>query len=115
MSELRFDDRVAVTTGAAEIADTAVEAFGRLGVVVDNVGIRDPNAGMPPELCSPAVVLLAHESCPLNRKVLLTGMGGVPRPAVVRAQGSTEVSLTAEDIADNLGQILSVDDACVTE
>ncbi|RAV10355.1 short-chain dehydrogenase [Mycolicibacterium sp. GF69] len=73
------------------------------------------NAGMPPELCAPAAAFLAHQSCSLNGEVLLTGMGGVSRLAVVRTQGIWKQSLTAEDIAENLDQIMNVDDAYVTE
>src|SRR5438552_1541577 len=39
-------------------------------------------ASMPAELCAPAAVFLAHESCPLNGEVLQVGMGGVARSAV---------------------------------
>ncbi|MGV0602470.1 short-chain dehydrogenase, partial [Mycolicibacterium pulveris] len=70
---------------------------------------------MPPELCAPAAVFLAHESCALNGEVLMTGMGGVSRLAVVRTQGITKSPLTVEDIADNLDQIMNVNDAYVTE
>ncbi|MGV0870808.1 SDR family NAD(P)-dependent oxidoreductase [Mycolicibacterium sp. XJ879] len=73
------------------------------------------NAGMPPELCSPAAVFLAHESCELTGEVLMAGMGGVSRLAVVRTQGIWKSSLSAEDIADNLDQIMNVNDAYVTE
>lgn len=73
------------------------------------------NASMPPELCAPAAVFLAHESCALNGEVLLTGMGGVSRLAVVRTQGIWKQPLTAEDIAENLEEIMTVDDAYVTE
>lgn len=73
------------------------------------------NAGMPPELCSPAAAFLAHESCPLNGEVLMAGMGGVSRLAVVRTQGIWKSPLTAEDIADNLDQIMNVNDAYTTE
>ncbi|ORA68270.1 hypothetical protein BST23_04080 [Mycolicibacterium elephantis] len=73
------------------------------------------NASMPPELCAPAAVFLAHESCALNGEVLMTGMGGVSRLAVVRTQGITNSPLTVEDIADNLDQIMNVNDAYVTE
>ncbi|MGV0605574.1 SDR family NAD(P)-dependent oxidoreductase [Mycolicibacterium sp. XJ1904] len=73
------------------------------------------NASMPPELCAPAAAFLAHQSCPLTGEVLLTGMGGVSRLAVVRTQGVWKQPLTAEDIAENLDQIMSVDDAYVTE
>ena len=73
------------------------------------------NASMPPELCSPAAAFLAHESCPLNGEVLQVGMGGVARLAVVHAEGINKQPLTAEDIADNLGTILDVTGARVTD
>lgn len=73
------------------------------------------NASMPPELCAPAAAFLAHEACPLNGEVLMTGMGGVSRLAVVRTQGITKSPLSVEDIADNLDQIMNVDDSYVTE
>lgn len=73
------------------------------------------NASMPPELCAPAAAFLAHEACPLNGEVLMTGMGGVARLAVVRTQGITKSPLSVEDIADNLDQIMNVHDSYVTE
>jgi NAD(P)-dependent dehydrogenase (short-subunit alcohol dehydrogenase family) len=73
------------------------------------------NASMPPELCAPAAVFLAHDSCALNGEVLQIGMGGVARLAVVHTQGISKDSLTAEDIAANLDSILDVTDARVTE
>lgn len=72
------------------------------------------NASMPPELCSPAAVFLAHEECPLNGEVLQIGMGGVARIAVVRTTGITKTPLTAEDIAENLETIMNISDAQVT-
>jgi len=73
------------------------------------------NASMPPELCAPAAAFLAHESCPLNGEVLQVGMGGVARLAVVHAQGIKKQTLTAEDIAGNLGTVMDVADARVTD
>ena len=73
------------------------------------------NASMPPELCAPAAAFLAHESCPLNGEVLQVGMGSVARIAVVRSQGIFKSQLTAEDIAENLDQIMDLTDAYVTE
>jgi NAD(P)-dependent dehydrogenase (short-subunit alcohol dehydrogenase family) len=73
------------------------------------------NASMPPDLCAPAAAFLAHESCPLNGEVLQVGMGTVARIAVVRAQGISKLPLTAEDIAENLDQIMNLTDAYVTE
>ena len=73
------------------------------------------NASMPPELCAPEAVFLSHESCSCNGEVLLTGMGGVSRLAVVRTQGIWKQALSAEDVAEDLDQIMNVDDAYVTE
>ena len=66
-------------------------------------------------MCAPAAAFLAHESCPLNGEVLLIGMGNVSRIAVVRSQGVFESPLTAADIAENLNQIMDLNDAQVTE
>jgi NAD(P)-dependent dehydrogenase (short-subunit alcohol dehydrogenase family) len=73
------------------------------------------NASMPPEMCAPAVVFLAHESCPLNGEVLQIGMGAVARIAVVYSQGLFKSPLTAEDIAQNLDAIMDVSNARVTD
>ena len=71
------------------------------------------NDSMPPEMCAPAAVFLAHESCPLNGEVLQVGMGGVSRIAVVHSQGINKTALTAEDIAENLDQVMDLSDAYV--
>lgn len=73
------------------------------------------HASMPPELCAPATAFLARESCPLNGEVLQIGMGSVARIAVVHTQGISKSPLTAEDIAENLDDIMNVSDAHVTE
>jgi hypothetical protein len=73
------------------------------------------NVSMPPDLCAPAAAFLAREYCPLNGEVLQVGMGSVARIAVVRAQGISKSPLTAEDIAENLDQIMNLTGAFVTE
>lgn len=73
------------------------------------------NAAMPPELCAPAAVFLAHDACTLNGEVLQIGMGSVARLAVVRGPGFARDALTAEDIADNLADVMNLHDASVTE
>jgi NAD(P)-dependent dehydrogenase (short-subunit alcohol dehydrogenase family) len=73
------------------------------------------NASMPPELCAPAAAFLAHESCPLNGEVLQAGMGGVARIAVVRGKGIANPSVTAEEIAERLGEVMDVSDGDVAE
>ena len=77
--------------------------------------IDEINASMPPELCAPAAAFLAHETCSLNGEVLRVGMGGMARIAVLRSLGISRQPLTAEDIAENLDQIMDLSDAYVTE
>ena len=100
----------AYTRMSASHQDALSEVLGLQRDVMDEI-----NASMPPELCAPAAAFLAHESCPLNGEVLLIGMGSVARIAVVRSQGIWKSPLTAEDIAENLDQILDLTDAQVTE
>ncbi len=73
------------------------------------------NASMPPDMCSPVALYLAHESCDLNGEVIQAGMGGAARLAVVHAEGMMKDPMTPEDIADNLGSILDVTHARVTD
>ncbi len=100
----------AYTRMSASHSDALSEVFEMTKETIDEI-----NASMPPELCAPAAAFLAHESCPLNGEVLQVGMGGVARIAVVRAQGIFKQPLTAEDIAENLTQIMDLSDAYVTE
>ncbi len=78
--------------------------------VVDEI-----NASMPPDLCAPAAAFLAHESCPLNGEVLLAGMGGVARIAVLCSQGITKTPLTPEDVVEKIDAIMDMDGARITE
>lgn len=94
---------------ASSSADVAAE----LGIAPADMELV--NQSMPPELCSPAVAFLAHESCPLSGEVLQVGMGGVSRLAMVHTEGITKPGLAAEDIAENLDTILDVTNARVTE
>jgi NAD(P)-dependent dehydrogenase (short-subunit alcohol dehydrogenase family) len=100
----------AYTRMSASHQEQLSEVLGLSKDVMDEI-----NASMPPDLCAPAAAFLAHESCPLNGEVLLIGMGNVARVAVVRSQGIWKSPLTAEDIAENLDQILDLTDAHVTE
>ncbi|MGA5544583.1 SDR family NAD(P)-dependent oxidoreductase [Mycobacterium sp. NPDC051198] len=73
------------------------------------------NAAMPPDLCAPAAAFLAHDSCLLSGEILRVGLGGVARIAVVASQGINQTSLTAEDIAENLGTIMDLSAGQVSE
>ena len=100
----------AYTRMSASQADALSEFFAMPKDAMDEI-----NASMPPDLCAPAAVFLAHESCLLNGKVLQVGMGTVARIAVVRSQGIAKSPLTVEDIAQNLDQVMDLTDAYVTE
>jgi len=64
-----------------------------------------------PELVSPAVVFLAHESCELNGEVLISGGGQVMRMAFVCNEGITDEKMTPEIVAENLGKIMDLSGA----
>ena len=100
----------AYTRMSASHAEALSEFFAMPQDVMDEI-----NAAMPPELCAPAAAFLSHESCPLNGEVLLVGMGGVSRLAVLRSAGIFKSELTAEDIAENLDRVLDLTDAQLTE
>lgn len=70
---------------------------------------------LAPELNSPAVGFLAHESCPLNGEILRPGMGSIARLALVHTKGLASDGITIEDIAENLDAILDVTGGSVTE
>jgi NAD(P)-dependent dehydrogenase (short-subunit alcohol dehydrogenase family) len=73
-------------------------------------------ASMLPEYVSPAVAFLAHESCPLTGEVIVCGGLQAMRLAVIETKGLTfEKSITPEDLAENLDQLLDPADAVVMD
>jgi NAD(P)-dependent dehydrogenase (short-subunit alcohol dehydrogenase family) len=95
-----FSPRVATRMSSPEVMSHVygkpAEAFAKLGSV------------FPPELCSPAAIYLAHESCPLNGVMLACGGGQVLRMSIMQNQGYTSENLTAEDIAANVEQVVDM-------
>jgi NAD(P)-dependent dehydrogenase (short-subunit alcohol dehydrogenase family) len=65
----------------------------------------------PPELASPAAVFLAHESCPLNGVILVSGGGQVLRMAIMQNEGATSEEISPEFIAQNISQVIDMSDA----
>jgi hypothetical protein len=61
---------------------------------------------MDPALVSPTAAFLAHESCPINGEVLISGGGQVIRLVPVRTTGITREELTIEDVAQGLDAIM---------
>jgi NAD(P)-dependent dehydrogenase (short-subunit alcohol dehydrogenase family) len=68
-------------------------------------------ASFPPELSSPAAIYLAHESCPLNGVILVSGGGQVLRMAIMQNQGFTSEDMSLETIAANVDQIIDMSGA----
>ncbi len=73
------------------------------------------NATMPPEIVAPAGAFLAHPSCTLNGETLFVAPGDVSRLAVIKTRGISAETITAEDIASRLDEIMDVTDAAVTD
>lgn len=63
------------------------------------------NKLMRPELVSPAVAFLAHESCELSGEIISVGAGRVARVFLGVTRGYVNPELTAEDIPANLATI----------
>jgi NAD(P)-dependent dehydrogenase (short-subunit alcohol dehydrogenase family) len=98
-----FSPRIATRMSAPEVLahvyERPVEVF------------KNSMSTFPPELASPAVVFLAHESCRLNGVMLVAGGGQVLRMAIMENQGYTSENLTPEEIAANIGAIIDMSEA----
>jgi NAD(P)-dependent dehydrogenase (short-subunit alcohol dehydrogenase family) len=80
-------------------------AFGNaMGIPPEH--LADGAERMPPEMNAPVAAFLAHESCPITGEVLHVALGCVSRLVVVQTRGFARDSITAEDIAANLGVII---------
>lgn len=71
------------------------------------------NASMPPQLCAPAAVYLAHPSCSISGEMLRIGLGGVARIAIMHSAGLDKTGLCAEDIAENIDTVMDLTGAQV--
>jgi NAD(P)-dependent dehydrogenase (short-subunit alcohol dehydrogenase family) len=95
-----FSPRIATRMSSPEVMSHVYgrppESFAKLGQI------------FPPELASPAMIYLAHESCPLNGALLCCGGGQVLRMAMLQNQGHTSENLTAEEIAANVDKIMDM-------
>jgi NAD(P)-dependent dehydrogenase (short-subunit alcohol dehydrogenase family) len=97
----------AYTRMSASHSDKLAADMGVPTEVMDQI-----NAAMPPDLCAPAAVFLAHESCTVSGEILRIGLGGVARIAVVHSAGLTQdpaqTALTAEEIAAHLDTVMDM-------
>jgi NAD(P)-dependent dehydrogenase (short-subunit alcohol dehydrogenase family) len=83
----RVASRMSTPEVLGNVHDLPPERFAPLGNV------------FAPELCSPAAIYLAHESCPLNGAMLVCGGGRVMRMGFWQNEGLTSAALTVEEIA----------------
>jgi hypothetical protein len=58
-----------------------------------------------PEMVTPVVAFLAHESCPTSGEVFSVGGGRVARVFIAVTRGITETALTAETVRDRFDEI----------
>jgi NAD(P)-dependent dehydrogenase (short-subunit alcohol dehydrogenase family) len=95
-----FSPRIATRMSAPDVMSHVYgrppETFAKLGEI------------FPPELASPAMIFLAHDSCPLNGAILCCGGGQVLRMAIMQNQGYTSEHLTAEEVAANVDTIMDM-------
>jgi NAD(P)-dependent dehydrogenase (short-subunit alcohol dehydrogenase family) len=92
----RIATRMSSPAVMAHVYERPAEAFQSLG------------ATFPPELATPAMVYLAHDSCPLNGVMLVCGGGQVLRMSIMENQGHTSDSLTPEEIAANVEKVVDM-------
>jgi NAD(P)-dependent dehydrogenase (short-subunit alcohol dehydrogenase family) len=64
---------------------------------------------LKPELVSPAVAFLAHESCPVTGEILSAAAGRVARVFIAESRGFYSPGLTVEDIQDHWQTICAED------
>jgi NAD(P)-dependent dehydrogenase (short-subunit alcohol dehydrogenase family) len=65
---------------------------------------------MKPELVSPAVAYLGHESCTTTGEFFVVGGGRVARTVIAETLGYVNPELTVEDVRDHLDEILTSTD-----
>ncbi|PEQ13831.1 hypothetical protein B2G71_05850 [Novosphingobium sp. PC22D] len=89
----------------------AVSPGGYTRLVVSTLEADSPllahsRENLPPELSSPAVAFLAHESCPVSGECIDAVGGAVQRCFVARTPGFTERELTPETIARRWDEVM---------
>jgi hypothetical protein len=68
------------------------------GIVTDPVAAAELRTTLRPELCTPAVVWLAHESCDVNGRVYQAHGGRVAEVAVGEPEGFWDLDMTPESL-----------------
>lgn len=89
-------------------------AFTRLVVSMledDSPLVQHAKANLPPELSSPAVAWLCHESCPVTGECIESVGGEVQRTFMARARGISDRAHTIETLAQRWEELLQEDGA----
>jgi NAD(P)-dependent dehydrogenase (short-subunit alcohol dehydrogenase family) len=96
--------RVLAAEGAKyNIKVNAIAPLARTRMTEELLGAAAEKLG--PELVSPVVAYLAHESVPVSGEVYTVGGGRVARFFIGMTRGYTNPSLSAEDVRDHFEQI----------
>ena len=95
--ELRFDGRTAVVTGAG-----GNPSLGRAHALL----LQHSKANLPPELSSPAVAYLCHESCPVTGECIDSVGGEVQRTYIARTRGFADRAITVEAVARRWTEVM---------
>ncbi|HET7721877.1 MAG TPA: SDR family NAD(P)-dependent oxidoreductase, partial [Acidimicrobiales bacterium] len=100
--------RVLAVEGAKNnIKANAIAPVAKTRMTEDLLGPAADN--LAPEFVTPIVTYLAHESCEVTGEVYSVGGGRVARVFIGVTPGFVSKDLTAEVVAENLGQIRSED------
>ena len=79
----------------------------------DSVLLVDARASQPAELVSPAVALLAHESCPVTGECVSAVAGFVNRLVLAETKGVLFSQLTIESLRDQWANVTNETDAAI--
>ena len=80
------------------------------GIVTDPVAAAELRTTLRPELCAPAVIWLAHESCDVNGRVYQAHGGRVAEVAVGEPEGFWDLAMTPESLVAARDEIESRSD-----
>jgi NAD(P)-dependent dehydrogenase (short-subunit alcohol dehydrogenase family) len=69
--------------------------------------IAEARQTLPPEIVSPAVAFLAHESCPVTGECIESMGGHINRFYLARSPGFTDAAMTIETIAGRWHEVLA--------
>lgn len=72
----------------------------------DSPLLQHSKANLPPELSSPAVAFLCHESCPVTGECIDSVGGEVQRTYIARTRGFADRAITVEEVARRWADVM---------